>query len=298
MITRLLLAGMLAAGLSRPALAQNGRPSCLTPIKYRIGSLDSRFGITRTDFQRRVEEAAALWSAAAGRKLFNLDSGARLQIDLVYDGRQETTQRLVAGRARISEKLKQADRIKDQLAPLQDKFHALDKSYSDQASSYHRAVEAYNRVVGQWNAKGGVPEGEEQYLRSEAALLREQDGLLRERRGELNRMVGDINQLVQQYNTLLQTANVEANMLNGSVPLGAEFEEGRYIRQLGEERIEIFEYDGETALAIILAHEMGHALGIRHNANPASIMSPLVHTRELALTADDMQGLKTACSLR
>lgn len=293
-----LLAAVLVLGMPNPALPQNARPSCSAPVRYRIGALDPRFGIARADFQNRVEEAAALWSVAAGRKLFHPDQGARLQIDLVYDGRQETTQRLIAGRASISEKLKQADRIKEQLAPLQDRFRALDSSYSVQSSSYHQAVEAYNRVVGQWNGKGGAPEGEEQYLRSQAALLRKQDDLLRERRGELNRVVGDINQLVQQHNALLQTANAEANALNSSVPLGAEFEEGRYIRQPDEERIEIFEYDGETALAIILAHEMGHALGIRHNANPASVMSPLVHTRELTLTAEDMEGLKLACPLR
>jgi hypothetical protein len=117
-------------------------------------------------------------------------------------------------------------------------------------------------------------------------------------RQEQNLLIGDINALVRRHNALLDRANAEAKSLNESGAVGAQFEQGRYIRQGSEEHIHIFEYESETALVVILAHEMGHALGIRHNANPSSIMSPLVHVRTPVLTAEDQEGLKTACSPR
>src|SRR6185437_13230609 len=88
-----LLTGALVLGLLSLApvgRAQDGnspdwRRRCLTPIKYRIGTLDARFGIPREDFQRRVEDAAEVWAAAAGRKLFSADAKGALEIDLVYD---------------------------------------------------------------------------------------------------------------------------------------------------------------------------------------------------------------------
>lgn len=307
MTRRFLLAATLvlgAPGLAVFSAAQervgspDWRSPCLTPIKYRIDALDPRFGITREDFRRSVERAGDLWGAVAGRKLFSYDESGPLVIDLVYDGRQEATQRLTAARAGISEKLKGGDEIEAQLRPLRDRFRTLDDSFSGQLSSYEHALEAHNQAVTHWNRQGGAPQGEQARLVSEAATLQEKGSVLKNKRLELNRLVDEINVRVVKHNALLDRANAEANLLNNSGSLGVEFEEGHYTRQGDAERIQIFEYDGETALVIILAHEMGHALGIRHNANPASIMSPLVHTRELALTADDKDGLRVACSPR
>jgi hypothetical protein len=260
--------------------------------------LDKRFGLPREDFQHHVEEAAELWAAAAGRKLFSADDKGRLEIDLVYDSRQEATERFVAVRTGITEKLKAADAIRDETLPLRNRVTVLDNSYSNQSSSYRQALEAYNRIVAQLNAKGGAPEGERQKLDGQRMVLQKQEVQLQAMRQEQNLLIGDINALVTRHNTLVDRANAEVTALNESGAVGMQFEQGRYISQAGEEHIHIFEYESETALVVILAHEMGHALGIRHNANPASIMSPLVHTRTPILTAEDTEGLKAACSPR
>jgi hypothetical protein len=306
MTAKLLLASALVLGLSSPALVSlaqernspDWRRPCLAPIKYRIGSLDPRFGITREDFAQHVEEAAELWGTAAGRKLFSADDRGALEIDLVYDSRQESTQRLIAARSGIAEKLKAGDAIKDELLPLRSRVKALEDSYASQGSSYQRALAAYNKTVTEWNANGGVPEGEQQRLSTERLALRKQEAWLRATRQELNLLISEVNERIRKHNALMDRANAEANALGKSGSFGIGFEEGRYTRQAGEEKIHIFEYDGETALVAILAHEMGHALGIKHNANPASIMSPLVHTRRLVLTDDDRDGLRAACSPR
>jgi hypothetical protein len=274
----------------------NWRRSCLTPIKYRVGRLDARFGITREDFQRHVEEAAEVWAAAAGRKLFSADDRGGLEIDLVYDGRQEVTEHFVAARAGIAEKIKAADAISDETLPMRNRIAVLDNSYSSQSSSYREALTAYNKIVAQLNAKGGVPEAERQSLDSQKLVLQKRAAQLQAMRQEQNLLIGDLNALVRQHNMLVDRANAEAKALNESGVVGVQFEQGRYFRRSSEEHIHIFEYESETGLVVILAHEMGHALGIRHNGDPASIMSPLVHTKTPILTAEDREGLKTACS--
>ena len=98
MKAKLPLAAALVLGISHPHFGQaQDRPlpngSCATPVKYRIGKLDPRFGITRQDFQRQVEEAGKAWETAAGQTLFEYDARGALEVDLVYDGRQEMTQR-------------------------------------------------------------------------------------------------------------------------------------------------------------------------------------------------------------
>ncbi len=296
MTAKLLLASVLILGLASPAgHARAPRAACWAPIRYRIGTLDPRFGITRADFKRDVEEASQVWEAGAERTLFSYDDKGPLQIDLVYDGRQQATQRFVVIRAGISEKLKEADSIEDRLRPLRNQAGALDKAYSDQLSSHKQLQDEYNATVARWNKQGGVPESEYQRLRGQGLMLHDQAALLEAKRQELNGLTRDINALVSQHNALVGHANAEANALSTSGLADVEFEEGHYIKQAGEQRIEIFQYESEAGLRIILSHELGHALGIRHNANPSSIMSPLIHTDRLALTEEDMNDLKAAC---
>jgi len=289
----------MISGLSSPILFGHAHaetvPACQAPIKFRIGAIDPRFGIGRADFQRDVEEAGKLWEGAAGRNLFSYDEKGSLEISLVYDGRQEATKRLIAVRASIVEKLEQIDTIKNKLRPLQARFQALDESYSAQAAAYRQVLDDHNRTVTQFNQMGGAPEGEYQRLGSENFVLRKQAEALEARKQELNRVTAEMNELVRTHNAILARTNAEAQALSGSAD--AKFEEGRYVKMGDAERIEIYQYHSEAGLKVVLSHELGHALGIRHNANTASIMAALIQTERLALTADDMSGLGAACRL-
>jgi hypothetical protein len=299
MTAKFLLATVLGLGLSSPILAGQARaepaPACQAPIKFRIGQIDPRFGITRESFQHDVEDAGKLWESAAGRKLFGYDEKGPLEINLVYDSRQEATQKLIAVRASIVEKLEQIDAIKSKLRPLQARFRDLDQSYSAQAAAYRQVLDDHNRTVSQFNQTGGVSEGEYQRLWSENLGLRKQGEALEAQKQELNRLTADMNELVRTHNTLLARASAEAEALSASSD--AKFEEGRYVRMDADQKIEIYQYHSEAGLKVVLSHELGHALGIKHNANPSSIMSALIHTETLALTADDMTGLGAACPL-
>ena len=180
---------------------------------------------------------------------------------------------------------------------MKENFRALDASYSDQLASYNRDQDSYSQEVKHWNSIGGAPEGEFHYLESKRQSLRKQPALLEANRQALNRLTDELNELIRKRNALLILANSEASAFNDSESAGVQFEQGRYVRTGGEEWIDIFQFESKDGLLVILAHELGHALGIKHNANPSSIMSPLIHTDRLVLTAEDEDGLKAACSL-
>ena len=93
---------------------------------------------------------------------------------------------------------------------------------------------------------GGVAEGEYQRLMSENLTLRKQAGALEARKQELNRVTADMNELVRAHNALLERARAEASSIAGASD--AAFEEGRYVRLDGNQRIEIYQYHNEVGL--------------------------------------------------
>jgi len=273
----------------------SNRP-CQLPVKYRIGAVDPRFGITSEQFRRLVEQAGSVWEEK--QKFFQYDPKGKLPINLIYDTRQKFTQTMIAIRASVSAKLAQADQIKENLLPLREDFRALDATYAVQENEYKQALGRYNQAVRQLNLLGGATEAESQNVASERQALQKKLGALQAKERERNHAADELNILIKKRNALIELANAEANTFNDTAPASIQFKEGRYVKEGSEEHIDVFQFESTENLLVILAHELGHALGMKHNSNPASIMSPLIHTDRLVLTAEDEDGLKTGCSLR
>lgn len=67
---------------------------CQDPLTYRIGRIDERFGIRPSEFSDMVKKAAAVWGEPLSHDLFREDARGKIEINLIYDYRQETSERL------------------------------------------------------------------------------------------------------------------------------------------------------------------------------------------------------------
>ena len=67
---------------------------CKKPIRYSLGTFDTRFGISKNEFLSAIKDAEAIWEKPAGKDLFAYSSDGRLEVHLVYDYRQEATSKL------------------------------------------------------------------------------------------------------------------------------------------------------------------------------------------------------------
>ena len=101
------------------------------------------------------------------------------------------------------------------------------------------------------------------------------------------------NAQVALYNQQVQSLNAEIASYNQTA--GHSFEEGEFIRDASGERILIYEFVNNTQLERVLAHEFGHAIGLGHNTNPASIMYAENESGNLTPTTDDLAALKAVC---
>jgi hypothetical protein len=121
---------------------------------------------------------------------------------------------------------------------------------------------------------------------------------INQKQNELNKLVSDINATVTMLNRISEELNLHVDRYNKiGDEQGGEFEEGVYRSDIEGTNIDIYQYDNKAVLIRLLAHELGHALGLDHVDSPDAIMYRLNQAKNLELTPNDISALKLQCKL-
>ena len=242
---------------------------CDEPIVYRLGSIDSRFKLSKEQLQTDIDQATGIWGDAYGKKLFELDSVSEFEVNLVFDERQG---------------------LSDQIGSLENNLQTQQKTikpeieqYQIDLANFQKKVDDLNRQISDWNSRGGAPKDEYDKLIQQQADLKSESEKLNTRAKNLNQSTTKFNEQVGSLNQTIGTFN---NTLTDKP------EEGLF--DPNEEKIDIFFNTNHDELVHTLTHEFGHALKMGHVQNPKSIMNARSN-RNLALTPDDQTELDRVC---
>ena len=269
---------------------------CTEPLTYRIGKVDERFGLSHPEAAGAVGKAAMIWEKAASRALLRESPEGLIEINFIYDYRQEATDKLKLLSYNIDNTRNSYDDLKNHLERLKREYDQKSSALSGDFSSYNAQVNAFNNEAETARQQGAITETVHKRLTLQRETLHSLRDALQARQEELSRLIDTINNLVTAINEIAANLNLDlVHYQNTGDTLGREFHEGNYIVDKGKRAINIYQFSNRTRLIRVLSHEFGHALGLKHSDRPEAMMYRLNQADSLELAQDDIALLNARC---
>jgi len=284
----------LSMSLYTVALAQShvSNISFNQPLKYKIDYIDPRFHISKEKFVQIGQEAAEIWQKETGKTYFIYDSEAELTINLIFDNYQ-TVQ---------NERKININKLLQQQEEWQEKNNALlfYKQQIEQESALlnkekitlNLKFEQYQKDVTLFN-QGSYGQFTQAELSKRQAELTQLSSELKAKFSQHSNKIENLNAQIKQINQQQSMLNQSIKQFNLSLtPTPETFHKGLF----SQNQIQIYGFSSFDDLRLTLAHEFGHALGLKHTTDPKSLMYPLLKEQDIhnfKLTNSDLNLLSS-----
>lgn len=249
-----------------------GSSSCASQVTYSLGEIDADFNLDRERVAQLAMQAGDIWNQALGEEIYTYDENGPIKINFVYEQRQQE-------RDIVERRLNELDIEYESLTELGDKINR-------KVASYEREAKDLNSDIEYWNSRGGAPNN----------IYRD----LRNRENKLDRQRRHVNDLINAFNDTQTDYELSADTVNNIISQKRNtMEEAGVFMSSGDggpDLINIYVYDGDDSLKLLLVHELGHAKAGHVIDNNYSVMSLAMSNQQLENlqpTEEDIEMVET-----
>lgn len=248
-----------------------------TRVRYRIGTIDPRFGLSRQQVEQVVNEAIDIWHQGTGKQWFVYDDDAQLTINFLYDDRQQRTIDVNRNKDKLQHLEQQRQQQRASIEPEKQRLQQKFQEIMAQRQQYQADVKQYEYLYQHYAQQHQLHQHHVQQQLSEMHhQLQRQERDLNDAINRFKMEETSLNFKIDQFNQLTDQRNQTVNVIKQRFP-PHEFHKGIFNGTV----INIYQYWSMADLRLTLAHEFGHALDLDHHQDPQGLMYPVAQEQNL-----------------
>lgn len=276
-------------------------PGCRLPVTLHLDQVDAQFGLEEREVRAALRDAREMWESVTDTTLFRDRADEGVAVRLVFDERQASALARQRDREGLDAAYEEIERRRERLEDARADLEADIRRHAERREELEERGEAHRREVEAWNAgdryrgdrRRARLEDEGEAIRERGDELNREARQLEERRGELERRAAELDAAIARYNERADGLNERSQQAGG-------FNVGLYEQTPGERSITVYQAVDREQLTLVLAHELGHALGIGHVSDPEAVMYATLGPENAGrsrLTQADRHALEQACDV-
>ncbi len=274
------------------------QPIILATVRLNTASelLIRALGLPQDQLIATLSDMEKVWENPLERDLFRYNPDAKFKINLVFDDRQQKTIDERNIRQTIDLNEQSYDKLVAQYNTLSFQHQNDLAEYNNAKAEYEARLKAYNAEVSNFNKNGGATNADYKRLNDQKKQLQVEQADLELERLAVNAQADDINSLTDKINEIAKRLNKDVNAYNGKFGNPKQFDQGTYTGTA----INIFQFNDQSDLSLVIAHEFGHSLKLEHVQDPKAIMYYLMDQQDLnnvKLTDADLNAVKDRCGI-
>lgn len=304
-ISSVIIAFILLGGMGEPSQKRSSitKPpdqfNCSTPLTWRIGNIEKGFNIDSLTIKNIMSDVASLWSEVIGRELIVYSDSGEIDLNFIYSEEQKNTDNEQELSLKINKMKLRYYAMKLEYQELLDEYQEKITVYNNTVEAYTAKTKRYKKALERLNDTGVFSREVNEELKS---LKKDVEYLSNKKKSQLNALNGVVLQM-KKKSTDLNNYSDRVNKLifhyKDSFSSVRTFHQAVYIRAGDEKKINIYQFENTNKLRLVLAHEVGHALGLRHTPNPESVMyyeMDRQNALNLRLSQEDREAILEQCA--
>lgn len=292
--------------------------------QVKIGEISKKYksSLSQQQLYNLIQEIKAQFEAQLGFSVFEYTENGH-PIDILHVSESQKKKRL-------NRYLDELNFIKNKIEQLEEKIldeknfiKKFQQDIKEEAEALNQTIKNLNNSVKNINQRVSSLSKEKHYvikqnIENEREKIEHSQQALKKGQRELKSDIRSFNRMTHRYNYLINKYNsyvirietlsksiveVKGKAIGKSISeIKTYYADGKQVTEKKNysemEKIEIYGFDGDiNQLKAVLAHELGHLVGIGHIDKKRALMNPFLQSNQidnLELTKDDMKAFKKA----